>query len=145
MTTIFEELRKDHDIQRDLLDKLTSTEGASDKRQETFNKLKENLALHAKFEERALYNPMMKLDNTQPKARHSIAEHKEIDDYIEELESTDMSSASWLVTAKKLAHRVNHHLDEEENEIFKSAGHAFTDEQKQSQGKKYKESMEESK
>jgi hypothetical protein len=143
MTTIFDELRKDHDIQRELLDKLTDTEGATEKRLNTFKTLKENLELHAKFEERALYNPMLQLDNTQPKARHSIAEHKEIDDYIEELEATDMSSPAWLVKAKKLAHRVNHHLDEEENEIFKSAGHAFTEKQKQSQGKEYKEAMKE--
>lgn len=145
MSTIFEELRKDHDVQRDLLKKLTSTEGSSENRRKLFDNLKENLSLHAKYEERALYKPMLEVDNTQPKARHSIAEHKEIDDFIEELETTDMSSPSWLVTAKKLSHRVNHHLDEEENEIFKSAGHAFTDKQKQAQGKEYKEGMKDSK
>ena len=36
---------------------------------------------------------------------------------IEELGSTDMSSAAWLVTFKKLAHENEHHV-KEEDEVF---------------------------
>ena len=139
--TIFKELRVDHDLQRELLDKLLVTQGESKERKDIFNELKEQLTKHAKFEERALYKPMLSRDNTQDKARHSIAEHKEIDDFIEELEELDMTSASWLTTAKKLDHRVRHHLDEEEKEIFVSAGIAFTEQEKKSQGKQYAKGM----
>jgi len=144
MKTIFEELREDHDLQRELLDMLLATEGNSEARQKIFPELKDQLKAHAKYEERALYKPMFANDNTQPKARHSIAEHKEIDDFIEELENTDFSSPSWLVIAKKLDHKVRHHLEEEEKEIFVSAGIAFSQTQKKAQGQEYREGMEQS-
>jgi hypothetical protein len=141
MKTIFEELREDHDLQRELLDILLSTEGNSDARKKVFSELKDQLEAHAKYEERALYNPMLKNDNTQSKARHSISEHKEIDDFIEKLEKTDLSSPSWIATAKKLDERVRHHLEEEEKEIFVSAGIAFSKQQKKSQAQEYRQGM----
>ncbi len=141
MKTIFEELREDHDLIRELLDMLLETEGNSEGRQKIFAELKDQLKAHAKYEERALYKPMLEQDNTQLKARHSIAEHKEIDDFIKELETTDFSSSGWLATAKNLAQRVRHHLEEEEKEIFVSAGIAFSQRQKKSQGQQYREGM----
>jgi len=141
MKTIFDRLRKDHDKQRELLSLLVDTSGDTDKRSALFEKLKDELERHAKYEERTLYKPMLEYDNTQPKARHSIAEHKEIDDYLEELIKTDMSDANWLKVAKKLNDRVLHHLEEEEKEIFVSAGHAFTKEQKEDLGEEYLEQM----
>jgi tetraacyldisaccharide-1-P 4'-kinase len=85
---------------------------------------------------------MLDYNNTQDKARHSIAEHKEIDDYIEKLEATPMDTNAWLITAKDLIHKVNHHLDEEEKEIFVSAGIEFNDMQKIYQALKYKNGIE---
>lgn len=32
--------------------------------------------------------------------RHALAEHHEMDEMVEELEQTDMSSPSWIATAK---------------------------------------------
>ncbi|HBX96826.1 MAG TPA: hemerythrin, partial [Hyphomonas sp.] len=54
----------------------------------------------------------------QPKGRHSVAEHKELDDIIQELDEMDMSSPGWLTRFKTLRHDYEHHIDEEETEIF---------------------------
>ena len=116
--TIFEALRETHDEQRHLLDMLVQTEGDSEPRDDLFKRLKESLTNHAGAEERALYIPMMEHDMTQEKARHSVAEHHEIDELAEKLEATDYSSPSWLATAKQLQHLVTHHLDEEEQEMI---------------------------
>ncbi len=140
---IFESLREDHDIQRDLVDLLIATEGDSDKRDELFKKLKHELEIHADAEERHFYVPLIESDLTQEKARHSIAEHHEMDELIEELEGTDYSSPGWLVTARKLAHKVTHHLDEEEHEVFQMAGKALTEGQKESLARDYRSAMEE--
>lgn len=130
-TTIFEALRLDHDIQRRLLDQLVATEGASEERQDLFGKLAAELRAHAAAEERYFYVPLMEHDMTQENARHSVAEHKELDDFLEELESTDMSTAEWLKTAKQMADRLTHHLKEEEVEVFPVAGKALSDSEKQ--------------
>lgn len=141
MENIFDKLRQDHDVQRELLTKLLETTGDSPMRNEVYKDLRAELTEHAKYEERALYKPMLSIDNTQPKARHSIAEHKEIDDILEKLDSITMSSSHWIKTAKDLDHIVRHHLKEEEHEIFKSAGHAFSKKEKIEQGQDYEKQM----
>ena len=127
---IFEEIRKDHEKQRTLMDLLVKTEGESDGRKELWAKLKQELRGHEKAEERYFYNPLMEHDRTQGMARHSIAEHHEMDELVEELEKTDMTAPKWLQTAKKLKEMLEHHLDEEEQEIFQQAGVVLTEAEK---------------
>lgn len=143
MTTIFEALRADHDLQRQLVGELVQTQGESRARQELFNQLKRELTAHATHEERQFYVPLMVEDLTQDKARHSVAEHKELDDYVEQLAEYDMSAPQWLVTARELEHRLGHHLDEEEHEVFQLAGKALTDDAKVKLGAAYTEAMAE--
>ena len=139
--TLFEALRKDHDTQRTLLGLLIKTHGDSDGREELFEKVKKALTSHAAAEERALYIPMMELDMTQEKARHSVAEHHEIDELVEELEDTDFSSPGWLAAARKLHDLVTHHLDEEEQEVFQLAGRALSDDAKARLADTYRDEM----
>ena len=49
---IFEALRKDHDVQRDLMDTLLNTSGKSEQRVLAFSQLKDALERHALAEER---------------------------------------------------------------------------------------------
>ncbi|MEP4372896.1 MAG: hemerythrin domain-containing protein [Alloalcanivorax venustensis] len=139
--TLFEALREDHDTQRTLLGLLIKTHGDSDGREELFEKVKKALPRHAAAEERALYIPMMELDMTQEKARHSVAEHHEIDELVEELEDTDFSSPGWLASARKLHELVTHHLDEEEQEVFQLAGRALSDDAKARLANTYRDEM----
>ena len=139
--TLFEALREDHDTQRTLLGLLIKTHGDSDGREELFEKVKKALTSHAAAEERALYIPMMELDMTQEKARHSVAEHHEIDELVEELEDTDFSSPGWLAAAKKLQELVTHHLDEEEQEVFQLAGRALSEDAKARLADTYRDEM----
>lgn len=134
---IFEALRKDHDVQRNLLKQLVETSGDSEKRRSTFKKLREALENHADGEERYFYKPLIDSDKTQEKARHSIAEHHEIDEYIAELENTEMDSSAWLKVAKNLKERVEHHLEEEEHEVFQMAGKVLSENQKKSLAQEY--------
>lgn len=140
--TIFEALRESHDRQRTLLDLLIKTHGDSDGRDELFKRVRAELEHHAGAEERALYIPMMEHDMTQEKARHSVAEHHEIDELIETLQQTDYSSPSWLATARQLQEMVTHHLDEEEQEVFQLAGRVFDDATKQSLADTYQQEMQ---
>jgi len=143
--TIFEALREDHDTQRKLADILTDTSGESEGRAQLFERLKNELAIHAEAEERFFYKPLIAHDRTQELSRHGIAEHHELDELVEELEKTDMSSPGWLVTAKKLQHKIHHHLEEEEHEFFQVAGKVFTEEQKSSLANDYKNYVKENK
>lgn len=139
---IFEALREDHQKQRTLVELLAKTHGDSEGRDELFERLKAELEHHALAEERHFYVPLMDNDLTQEKARHSVAEHHELDELIEELEQTDYSSPGWLAAAKKLEERLIHHLDEEEHEVFQMAGKALSSSAKESLGHEYQEHMQ---
>lgn len=136
---IFEALRADHDIQRDLCKKLINTEGKSLERKELFKALRHELEIHADGEERHFYIPLIEDDMTQPHARHGIAEHHEMDELVEKLEETEMDSPAWLVYAKQLCDKVEHHLEDEEHTIFQLAGKVFSESQKISLAKEYNE------
>lgn len=140
--TIFEALRDDHETQRTLVSILVETHGDSDGRREVFDKLRRELRAHAAAEERYFYVPLMESDTTQDQARHSVAEHKELDDYVEQLEGYDMTAPQWLLTARELAERLVHHLDEEEVEVFPVAGRVLSDDDKAALAVDYRSDME---
>lgn len=114
---VFDDLRKDHDLQRELA------------------------SADADAEERHFYVPLMQHDLTQEKSRHGVAEHHALDELVEALASTDDSSPAWLATARKLWHKVFHHLEEEEHEVFQLAGNALTDSQKDALAGTYRTEM----
>jgi len=85
----------------------------------------------------------MKFDNGVDLSRHAISEHHEMDELMEELDETDMSSPAWLVTAKKLSEKVHHHLKEEEQKFFQMAGKLLDDTQKEKLAGSYVKEYEE--
>lgn len=130
MGTIFEALRLDHDDQRDLLERLDATEGDSKTRRELFERLRTELEAHAAIEERVFYASLLGEKQGRKQAAHSIGEHEEQRSALEELGETDYSSPGWLVAFRKLRHRVEHHVDEEEREIFPLAGRLMDESEK---------------
>ena len=140
---IFEAIRKDHDTQRNLLDKLVKTSGDTNKRNSLFKELKRELEIHSNAEERHFYKPLISNDMMQEKARHGIAEHHEIDELLAKLEETAYDSSVWLKVAKELKHQVEHHLEDEECSYFQLAGKVFTEKQKESLANSYRKYMDE--
>lgn len=140
---IFEAIRNDHDIQRDLCDRLTSTSGNSSDRKQLWKALKEELEIHADAEERHFYSPLIHNDMMQEHARHGIAEHHEMDELIEKIDDTDMDSPAWLTYAKQLCERVEHHLEDEEHTFFQLAGKVLSENQKTDLATAYQDAMKE--
>ncbi|MDI3355073.1 hemerythrin domain-containing protein [Pseudomonas sp. UYIF39] len=134
---IFEALRESHDRQRTYADALIQTSGDTPERVEAYKQLKSELQAHETAEERYFYIPLMEFDNGVDLSRHAISEHHEMDEMMEELDETEMSSPAWLATAKKLAEKVNHHLEEEEQKFFQMAGKLLDDKQKETLAGQY--------
>jgi hypothetical protein len=134
---IFEALRESHDRQRGYADALTVTHGDNIERKEAYERLKAELQAHETAEERCFYIPLMAHDNGIDLSRHAISEHHEMDEMMETLDETEMSSPAWLVTAKKLTHKVHHHLNEEEQKFFQAAGKLLDESQKTALAKQY--------
>ena len=118
MSTIYERLKQDHDKHRKMLDLIVSTSGDNEMRRDVWDKFYHDVSAHAAAEEETFYSKLIADEEGQPKGRHSVAEHKELDDLMEELNDTDMSSSAWLTKFKQLKERYEHHMEEEEEEVF---------------------------
>lgn len=124
---IFAELKRDHDRQRKLLDAIGETSGDSAERRTLFEELRLELQAHAAAEEESLYATMLANPDLRDDARHSVSEHKEVDDMLGELVEMEMSSTGWLTRFKTMRHRYLHHIDEEEEEMFPAAARGLDD------------------
>lgn len=139
MTDIFTRLKQDHDRHREMLDHVADTSGDTKERRESFEQLRIDVSAHANAEEQSLYAEMLARPDLQDKGRHSVAEHKEAEDYFEDLVDMDFSSTGWLTRFKTLKERLEHHMDEEENEIFAAAKKDLSDERAQELAKIFDE------
>lgn len=135
--TIFEALRVSHDRQRRYVEAVLVTQGDTPERKTAYQQLKDELQAHETAEERFFYIPLMEHDNGVDLSRHAIAEHHEMDELMEKLDETDMSSPTWLATARALGDKVLHHLEEEEQRFFQMAGKLLTEKQKVELARQY--------
>lgn len=118
---IYAELKADHDRHRELIARIEDTSRKDEERQELFDILRVELQAHAAAEEEALYSVMLANPELRDEARHSVSEHKEIDDLLGELVEKDVTSLFWMSKFKTMRDRYLHHIDEEEEEMFPAA------------------------
>lgn len=118
---IYADLKSDHDRHRDLIAKIEDTSRKDEERKTLFETLRKELQAHAAAEEEALYAVMLGDPELRDEARHSVSEHKEVDDMLGELVDKDPSSMFWMSKFKAMRERYLHHIDEEEEEMFPAA------------------------
>ncbi len=124
---IYERLIEDHGKQRGLAGGLAKTEGDSAERRRLFDAFKLEVESHAALEEQVFYAELMSHAEGQEQARHSIIEHDEASTLIEELLELDMASSGWLNKFNKLHHELEHHVEEEEKDVFRLARKLISD------------------
>lgn len=124
---IFEDLKADHDRQRALLERVGGATGADPARREAFETLRLELQAHAAAEEESLYATMLGKPDLREDARHSVSEHKEVDDFLGELMDLEFGSDEWDEKFGEMRHRYEHHIDEEEEDMFPAAAEGLSD------------------
>ncbi|MBW3097899.1 hemerythrin domain-containing protein [Pseudohoeflea coraliihabitans] len=138
-TTIYEAIKSDHEDHRDLLEKLNATEGGSDERRELWQQFYYDVKSHAAAEEETFYAKLMEQPDGQDDARHSVSEHKEMDDIMEELNGMDPSSSGWLTRFRTLKEQYEHHMEEEEQDIFPKAKEVVDEDRDGAHAKAFRE------
>ncbi|MES2441778.1 MAG: hemerythrin domain-containing protein [Pseudomonadota bacterium] len=116
---IFQDLKADHDRHRALLAQIADPATAD--RAAVFETFRLDVTAHAAAEEESLYATMLAIPDLRDEARHSVSEHKEIDDYFGALLDLEFGGAEWEAKFKEMRHRYEHHIGEEEEEMFPSA------------------------
>ena len=119
-------LKADHDkVKKILAEGERTTERGEKTRTELFATLKGEMIVHERIEEEIFY-PTLK---EHPKAREIVLEgfeeHHVVDEIMSELESTDVTDETWGAKFKVMKENIEHHIEEEEGEMFKQARAVF--------------------
>lgn len=119
-------LKADHDKVKGLLTELESTTERGVKvRAELFSTIKGELTVHEIIEEEIFY-PELK---AHPKAKDIVLEgyeeHHVVDLLMGELEDLDVADESWGAKAIVMKENIEHHIEEEEGEMFAAARQVF--------------------
>jgi hemerythrin-like domain-containing protein len=125
-----ETLKKEHaDVQSILQELQNTSEGAVKSKENLFLKLKKELIPHMKGEEKHFYPLLLKNKESADMGMEAIEEHHVAEIVLKELESLSKDAKNWKAKAKVFAELVNHHIQEEEEEVFPSAEKMFDDKQ----------------
>ena len=115
-------LKADHEKVSEIFEKLEDTTESDEKtRTELFTKLKQELDLHAHIEETIFYPVLKKAEETRDITMEGIQEHHVVKVLLGELNSMKTGSEVWTAKLKVLKENVEHHVEEEEDDMFKSA------------------------
>jgi hemerythrin-like domain-containing protein len=119
-------LKRDHDEVKKLLEKLESTtERGVKTREEQFSKLKGDMEAHESIEEEIFYPRLRDNAKTKEIALEGYEEHHVVDLVMAELTSTPFDDETWGAKFTVMKENIEHHIEEEEGEMFKLARQAL--------------------
>ena len=126
----FDILKEDHKRVSSLFEKLEpTTERALKTREELFAKLKMELDVHSQVEETILYPVLKEIEKTRDITLEGIEEHRVVKQLLMELDQSPKDTEQWSAKLTVLKENVEHHVEEEEGEMFKSARSALSKEE----------------
>ena len=115
-------LKDDHDKVKKMLRELESTtERGVKTREDLFSKLKHELTVHEAIEEEVLYPALKEQPKTKDIALEAYEEHHVVDTVMAEIEGVAYEDETWGAKFKVLKENLEHHIEEEEGEMFKQA------------------------
>ena len=126
----FASLKEDHrKVEKIFAEILDTTERAEKTRKQLFEELYTALNNHAALEETVLYPALEKADLTHDLALEAEEEHKVARTLLEELAVEDETTEEWTAKITVLKENIEHHVGEEEEELFRDAEKALTEDE----------------
>ena len=115
----FQLLKEDHKKVSAIFQQLEpTTERAVKTRSELFEELKRNLDIHAHIEETIFYPSIKREAETREVVLEGFEEHHVVKMLLKELEAVPVDTEQWTAKIKVLQENVEHHVEEEEGEMF---------------------------
>lgn len=126
----FKLIKDDHRQVEKLFKELDGAKSAKTK-ENLFNQLYQELNLHAEIEENFLYPLLQDYEETKLLTLEAYEEHSVAKTLLEEVQAEEAGSDMWAAKLKVLRENVEHHVQEEEEELLPEAEDVLTDEQTQ--------------
>jgi iron-sulfur cluster repair protein YtfE (RIC family) len=126
----FELLKTDHEKVAGILEKIEgTTERALKTREELFAQLKSELDVHAQIEETIFYPVLEKNEVSRDITLEAFEEHRIVKQLLSELEAEPKDDEKWTAKFTVLKENIEHHVEEEEGELFKKARRVLSEEE----------------
>jgi hemerythrin-like domain-containing protein len=126
----FSLLKEDHRKTSRLIEQLSATSEAAVKtRERLFHKLYREVYLHSRIEEELLYPVLKESERTRKLVAKAVEEHRVIKYLLNELRRSEKFTEQWAARLTILKEHLEHHVKEEEQEIFKKADTVLSDRQ----------------
>ena len=139
-------LKADHEKVAGILETIDeTTERALKSRDEMFARLKSELDLHAMIEEQIFYPALEESEETRDIALEGYEEHKLVKQLLAELEAEPKDTEEWTAKFTVLKENIEHHVEEEEGEMFKKARQALSKEEIDQLGEQLEEAKRQNK
>ncbi len=136
-------LIEDHEKVKDILTRLTeSTERAVKTRTELLQKLEMEVTIHTQLEEQILYPAYKEAGGKEELKMYHEAkeEHRTVDSLVlPDLKATDPGSLEFSGRAKVCKELLEHHIEEEEEEMFPKARELFDEARLEEMGQQMSE------
>jgi hemerythrin-like domain-containing protein len=119
-------LKDDHEKVKKLLGELESTtERGVKTRQDLFTKVKRELVVHEAIEEEIFYPALKGHPKTKEITLEAYEEHHVVDMVMAEIEGVAFDDETWGAKFTVMKENLEHHIEEEEGEMFKQAKQVF--------------------
>jgi hypothetical protein len=129
-------LKEDHRKVKKILAELESTtERGVKTREELFTKVKQELVIHEAIEEEIFYPALKEHPKTKEIALEGYEEHHVVDTVMAEIEGVAYDDEKWGAKFKVMKENLEHHIEEEEGEMFKQAKQVFDEDELAQLGK----------
>jgi hemerythrin superfamily protein len=140
---LFQLLKKDHRLVSSLFSKISKTkENAGKTREKLYLELRENLDLHARAEEAVVYPLLKEREKTKDIGYEAVEEHAIVKFLFSKIDAEEPTSDEWMAQVCVLQEVVDHHVEEEEDEMFKKMEKAFSEEEIAEMGRQFVEFKE---
>ncbi len=122
--SLVELLKQDHHRVKELLGKIGEN-GAIGSKGDLLDRVQKELDVHIEGEEKFFYPVLEKSEDARDKILEAYEEHHVAKTVLGELDDMDEEDDRWKAKLKVFKEIVEHHIDEEEKEIFKLAKRAL--------------------
>lgn len=140
--TILDDLKSDHEEIRLLAERLQETPDP-EKRRVLFSDFKSLLLAHSHAEDEVLYKPLKRTAAGRLKALEGEEEHEVAEFLAARLkDDDDKGGDAWTARSQVIKEMLDHHIDEEEDEVFQAARDIFGEDRLVAMGAQFRELKE---
>lgn len=137
---VFTLLKQDHKEVKELFEKIeNSTSRAVKMREKTLQQLAQEIEIHTSVEEEIVYPRFKEIDSLKDTVLEAYEEHHVATQLLQEITELAADEEQWKAKVTVLKEMIEHHVREEEKELFPKAQKALGKEESEELGQRVEE------